>query len=171
MTERIGKCIGDSAPRFDETYWDHNAAQPVLLIDEATEAITEALYRLRTGSVLADHDLTAAGVALDDLIGGLKQLTELFSTSIGQDAMTDLSDRLQGLQATTRSAQQAADGLHWTRKLRRLASPSEAPTRKLSAVQGAVRDDIVTLFGTVEQKSTPSRSSNGSLAGSTAWSK
>jgi hypothetical protein len=67
MTRHVGACTGESAPRFDETYWDHNAAQPVLLIDEATEAITEALYYLRARSVLNDRDLTAAGVALDDL--------------------------------------------------------------------------------------------------------
>lgn len=77
MTKCVGVYTGESAPHFDDTYWDHNAAQPVLLIDEATEAITEALYRLRAGSVLDDRDLTAAGVALDDLFGGLKQLTEL----------------------------------------------------------------------------------------------
>jgi hypothetical protein len=92
MTSCVGECIDESALRFDETYWDHNAAQPVLLIDEATEAITEALYRLRAGSVLAERDLTAAGVALDDLFGGLKQLTDLLSTSIGRDVMTDLSN-------------------------------------------------------------------------------
>jgi hypothetical protein len=77
MTRRVGACTGESAPRFDETYWNHNAAQPVLLIEEATQAITEALYYLRAGSVLNDRDLTAAGVALDDLFGGLKQLTDL----------------------------------------------------------------------------------------------
>lgn len=97
MTRCVGECIGESAPRFDETYWDHNAAQPVLLIDEATEAITEALYRLRAGSVLDDRDLTAAGVALSDLFGGLKPLIDLLVTSVGQDVVTDLSDRLQGL--------------------------------------------------------------------------
>ena len=77
MTHCVGVYTGESAPRFDETYWDHHAAQPVLLIDEATEAITEAVYRLRAGSVLDDRDVTAAGVALDDLFGGLQQLTEL----------------------------------------------------------------------------------------------
>ena len=77
MTHCVGVYTGESASRFDETYWDHHAAQPVLLIGEATEAITEALYRLRAGSVLDDRDVTAAGVALDDLFGGLQQLTEL----------------------------------------------------------------------------------------------
>lgn len=39
----------------------------MLLIDQATEAITEAVHRLRAGSVLDDCDLAAAGVALNDL--------------------------------------------------------------------------------------------------------
>lgn len=80
------RCISESTACFDETYWDHNAAQPVLLIDEATEAITEALHRLRAGSVLDDRDLTAAGVALNDLFGGLTQLTEFFA---GAEAIRD----------------------------------------------------------------------------------
>src|SRR5436190_192324 len=25
MTRHVGACTGESAPRFDETYWDHNA--------------------------------------------------------------------------------------------------------------------------------------------------
>ena len=82
MTECVGVYTGEGAPRCDDTYWDHNAAQPVLLIDEATEAITEALYRLRAGSVLDERDLTAAAVALDDLFGGLAQLTELLPATI-----------------------------------------------------------------------------------------
>jgi hypothetical protein len=109
-------CIGESAARSDETYWDHNAAPPVLLIDEATEAITEALYRVRAGSVLDDRDLNAAGVALSDLFGGLNQLADLLVTLVGQYVVTDplqvgqLNDRLQGLQAMTRSVQQTAGG-------------------------------------------------------------
>jgi hypothetical protein len=97
MTSCVGECSSASAPCLDETYWDHDAAQPVLLIDEATEAITEALYRLRTGSVLADRDLAATEVALNDLFGGIKQLTELIITSGRQDVVPDLSDRLRGL--------------------------------------------------------------------------
>ena len=80
------RCMSKSTACFDETYWDHNAAQPVLLIDEATEAITEAVYRLRAGSILDDRDLTAARVVLNDLFGGLKQLTDLFT---GAEAIRD----------------------------------------------------------------------------------
>jgi hypothetical protein len=110
-------CIGKSAARSDETYWDHNAAPPVLLIDEATEAITEALYHLRAGSVLDDRDLTAAGVALTDLFGGLNQLTDLLFSSAGRFVMTDplggsqLNDRLQGLQACPGDRRWAAAAL------------------------------------------------------------
>ncbi len=104
MTKRVGVYTGQSAPGFDETYWDHNAAQPVLLIDEATEAITEAIYRLRAGSVLDDRDVTAAGVALDDLFGGFKELTDLLTISAGRDVVTDLSARLPGGQARKLSA-------------------------------------------------------------------
>jgi hypothetical protein len=82
-------CIDESAAPSDDGYWDYNAAQPVLLIDEATEAITEAFYRLRAGSVLDDRHLTAAGVALSDLFGGLKQSADLLITSVGQYATTD----------------------------------------------------------------------------------
>jgi hypothetical protein len=53
-------CVDDAVARPDETYWgDDNAARPVLLIDEATQAITEALHRVRGGSVLDDRDLAA----------------------------------------------------------------------------------------------------------------
>jgi hypothetical protein len=80
----------EAVARSDETYWtDDDAAPPVLLIDEATEAITEALHRLRRGSVLNDRDLTAAGVALGDLFGGLSELTDLLTTSVSKYAKTD----------------------------------------------------------------------------------
>lgn len=72
MTTCVSECSSESPAYSDEAYWDHHAAQPVLLIDEATDAITEALYRLRAGSVLAARDVTAAGVALNDLFGGVK---------------------------------------------------------------------------------------------------
>jgi hypothetical protein len=131
MTRCVGECIDESALGFDETYWDHNAAQPVLLIDDATEAITEALYHLRTGSVLADRDLTAAGVALDDLFGG-------------RDVMTDLSNQLQGMQPTTWSAQQAADGLGRGPALpRRPPAMSTGPNLECASVMqvAAAHDD------------------------------
>ena len=101
MMSCLGECSSESPTYFDEAYWDHDAAQPVLLIDEATEAITEALYRLRTGSALADRDVTAAGVALNDLFGGLKELMDRLVTSAGQEVVTNLSDRLQGFDRPT----------------------------------------------------------------------
>jgi hypothetical protein len=111
-------CTDEAVARPDETYWaDDNAAQPVLLIDEATEAITEALHRVRSGSMLDDRDLAAAGVALGDLFGGLGQLADLLTTSVGKYADTDplqagrQEDRLETLRAMMLSAQQAAAGL------------------------------------------------------------
>lgn len=75
-------CVDQAVPRFDETYWssDH-AAQPVLLIDEATQAITEALHRVRDGLALDECDVAAARVALGDLFGGLGQLAVLLTIS------------------------------------------------------------------------------------------
>jgi hypothetical protein len=71
-------CADETVTCFDETYWiSDDAAQPVLLIDEATQAITEALHRVRGGSVLDERDLAAAEVALGDLFGGLDQLAAL----------------------------------------------------------------------------------------------
>jgi hypothetical protein len=111
-------CTDEAVARSDETYWvDANAAQPVLLIDEATEAITEALHRVRSGSALDDRDLAAAGVALADLFGGLGQLADLLTTPVDKYADTDpqqvrwLESRLETLRAMTLSAQQAAEGL------------------------------------------------------------
>ena len=111
-------CADEFVARTDETYWmDDNAAQPVLLLDEATEAITEALHRVRSGSVLHDRDLAAAGVALGDLLGGLGQLADLLTTSVNKYAETEplqvarLEDRLETLRAMTLSARQAAEGL------------------------------------------------------------
>jgi len=111
-------CTDEVDAHSDETYWvDDNAARPVLLIDEATDAITEALHRVRSGSMLDDRDLAAAGVALGDLFGGLGQLVDLLTTSVdkynGTDAMQagQLEDRLETLRAMTLSAQQGATGL------------------------------------------------------------
>jgi hypothetical protein len=68
-------CVDEVVAGCDETYWaDDNAAQPVLLIEEAAQVITEALHQVGSGSVLDDRDLAAAGVALGDLFGGLGQL-------------------------------------------------------------------------------------------------
>lgn len=111
-------CADEAVAGSDEAYWvADNAAQPVLLLDEATEAITEALHGVRSGSVLDDRDLAAAGVALGDLFGGLGQLADLLTTSVGKYAETEplhvarLADRLETLRAMTLSAQQAAEGL------------------------------------------------------------
>jgi hypothetical protein len=127
MTRHVGACTGESAPRFDETYWDHNAAQPVLLIDEATEAITEALYYLRARSVLNDRDLTAAGVALDDLFGGLKQLTDLLPattrSATGQRSKPKFLDHGQLKLPLTRAGSETDSFLlFYYRDLRKLAS-------------------------------------------------
>lgn len=99
----------------DERYWvDDDAAPAVLLIDEATEAITAALYRVRCGSALGDRDLAAAGTALGDLFGGLGQLAEEFRTTVREHADSShghQADRLETLRAMTLSAQREAGGL------------------------------------------------------------
>ena len=104
----------------DEQYWaDGTAAAPVLLLDEATEAITEAVHRIRRGSVLEHRDVSAAGVALGDLFGGLAQLAALCTTVVSPDAGTDprqigwWQDRWQTLGMTMLSAQQVAEDLKW----------------------------------------------------------
>ena len=83
-------CANEAVAGCDQRYWtDSAAATPVLLIDEATEAITEAVHRLRCGSMLEERDVAAAGVALSDLFGGLSQLAELCTTVVSQHAGTD----------------------------------------------------------------------------------
>ena len=103
-------CTDQTVAYSDETYWaDRSASQPVLLIDEATEAITEALHRVRTGSVLRDRDLAAAEVALGDLFGGLDQLADLLTASVDRYAETDprhagqLEDRLDTVRTMRRA--------------------------------------------------------------------
>jgi hypothetical protein len=132
-------CTDEVDAHSDETYWvDDNAAQPVLLIDEATNAITEALHRLRSGSMLDDRDLAAAGVALGDLFGGLGQLAALLTTSVdkytGPDAIQagQLEDRLETLRAMTLSARQVATGLLLRTELRDRQGPT--PTTRLGSV-------------------------------------
>lgn len=79
MTRRLNGVIGGS----DELYWgDRNAAQPVLLIDDATQSITEALHRIRSGPRLNDRDLAAAEEVLGYLYGGMGQLAELLINSV-----------------------------------------------------------------------------------------
>jgi hypothetical protein len=127
-------CVDEAAVRSDETYWgDDNAARPVLLIDEATQAITEALHRVRDGSVLDDRDLAAAKVALGDLFGGLDQLAALLTISVAKYAESDplhvgpLEDRLQTLRVMMLSAQQAVKGLQ-------LGSAAIHPTNSHEAI-------------------------------------
>lgn len=107
----------DAVAGSDELYWaDGNAAPPVLLIDEATEAITEALHRMRSGSMLEQRDMAAAGVGLSDLFGGLHQLVELMTTSVSQDPATDaqgLQQRLDMLQVMMLLAQQVAEKMQY----------------------------------------------------------
>jgi hypothetical protein len=104
----MGTCVDEAVLGLDETYWvDEHAALPVLLLDEATEAITAALHRVRCGSELDNRDLAAAGLALGDLLGGLGQLAEELSAAGEQQHR----DRLKTLRRTTQSAQRAADGL------------------------------------------------------------
>ena len=111
-------CANEPLAGFDERYWaDGKAAVPVLLLDEATEAITEAVHRIRRGSVLEQRDVAATGVALGDLFGGLSQLVELCTTLMDQDAQTQprrigrFADRWQTLRTMMLSAQQVTDEL------------------------------------------------------------
>ena len=111
-------CGSAAVTRPDDEYWvDDNAAAPVLLVDQAADAISEALYRVRAGSALDNRDLAAAGVALRDLLGGLGQLADLLSTSVGRYAEAApleagrVEDRLETLRASTLDAQRAAEGV------------------------------------------------------------
>jgi len=111
-------CANELVAGCDERYWaDGKAAAPVLLLDEATEAITEAVHRIRRGAVLEQRDLAATGVALGDLFGGLSQLVELCTTLMDEDARTEpvrigrLTDRWQTLRIMMLSAQQVTDEL------------------------------------------------------------
>lgn len=118
MTTCSNETVACSVVCSHEEYWiDDNAAAPVLLVDQAADAITEALYRVRSGSALDDRDLAAAGIALGDLLGGLGQLADLLMMSAGRYAGTApleagrLADWLETLRATTLDAQQAAQGV------------------------------------------------------------
>jgi GAF domain/ANTAR domain len=111
-------CVDEAVAGCDETYWaDDNAAQPVLLIEEAAQVITEALHQVGSGSVLDDRDLAAAGVALGDLFGGLGQLAALLTPSVVRFAESDprevgpREDRLQALRVMMSCAQQVAEGV------------------------------------------------------------
>lgn len=116
----MSMCANEAVAGVDETYWaDGKAAVPVLLLDEATEAITEAVHRIRRGSVLEQRDMAATGVALGDLFGGLSQLAELWTTLVDRDTGTDpapigqLDDRSHALRIMMLTAQQVAGQLGW----------------------------------------------------------
>jgi hypothetical protein len=115
------RCAAEAVAELSDEYWiDDGAAPPVLLVDQAADAITEALHQVRSGSVLDERDLAATGVALRDLLGGLGELADLLSTSVCRYtvshplAVRRLEERLATLRATTRHAQQAAEGLQQT---------------------------------------------------------
>ncbi|MBV9142498.1 MAG: hypothetical protein JO115_16575 [Pseudonocardiales bacterium] len=131
--------VDEAATRFDEAYWSKdNAAQPVLLIDEATQAINEALHRIRSGSVLDERDVAAARVALGDLFGGLGQLAALLPTSVvkfaesGLREVGPLEDQLQTLRVMALCVQQAAEAP----QLERARNPSNQRHRDDLALPG-----------------------------------
>lgn len=109
--------VVSSGDKYDEYWVDDRAAAPVLLVDQAADAISEALYRVRAGSELDPRDLAAAGVALRDLLGGVGQLAGLLSMSAGRYAQIapaqagQLENRLETLRANTLHAQRAAEGV------------------------------------------------------------
>ena len=70
--------VHEVVTQANDEYWtDDNAAVPVLLVDQAADAITEALHLVRSGTPLDDQDVTAAGVVLSDLFGALGELADL----------------------------------------------------------------------------------------------
>lgn len=110
-----------NAAAADDDYWvDDNAAEPVLLVDQAADAITEALHRVRCGPRLDSQDLAAAGVALGDLLGGLGELAEVLRSSVFRYAETgrlqaaQLHDALGVLRSTAAQARRAADRVHFS---------------------------------------------------------
>lgn len=118
----------------EDSYWaDGTAALPVLLLDEATEAITAAVHRIRSGSVLEHRDVAAASVALGDLFGGLAQLTQLCTTMTSQYGAPDprhdgsSQNRWQTLCTMMLSAQQVADQL----ALGSAAAPADRGTQTI----------------------------------------
>ena len=118
----------------EDSYWaDGTAALPVLLLDEATEAITEAVHRIRNGFVLEHRDVAAASVALGDLFGGLAQLAQLCTTMTSQYGAPDprrngsSQNRWQTLRTMMLSAQQVADQL----ELGSAAAPVDGGTQTI----------------------------------------
>lgn len=110
--------IAEEPVRSSDEYWvADDASRPVLLVDQAADAITEALHLVRNGADLDDRDLAAAGVALRDLLGGVGELADLLSSSVAKYAETDplevgrIEDRLETLRDTAQHAQRAAEDL------------------------------------------------------------
>ena len=108
--------VHKAATQANDEYWvDDNAAAPVLLVDQAADAITEALHLVRSGSPLDDQDVTAAGVALGDLFGGLGELADLLSTTVGKYAerapleVGQIENMLETLRNTAHQAKRAAE--------------------------------------------------------------
>ncbi|HEX2299688.1 MAG TPA: hypothetical protein VHH34_14440 [Pseudonocardiaceae bacterium] len=108
--------VHEVAAQTDDEYWvDDNAAAPVLLVDQAAEAITEALHLVRSGVPLDDQDVTAAGVALGDLFGGLGELADLLSISVCKYSelapleVGQIENILETLRNTAHQAKRAAE--------------------------------------------------------------
>jgi hypothetical protein len=108
--------VHEVAAQVGDEYWvDDNAAAPVLLVDQAADAITEALHMVRSGAPLDDQDMTATGVALGDLFGGLGELADLLSTSVGKYTelapleVGEIENMLETLRATAEQAKRAAE--------------------------------------------------------------
>lgn len=108
--------VQEVAAQVGDEYWvDDNAAAPVLLVDQAAEAITEALHLVRSGVPLDDQDVTATGVALGDLFGGLGELADLLSTSVCKYTelapleVGEIENILQTLRATAEQAKRTAE--------------------------------------------------------------
>lgn len=113
--------VHEVTAQADDEYWvDENAAEPVLLVDQAADAITEALHRVRSGTRLDNQDLAAAGVALGDLFGGLGELADLLHSSACRYADAaplqagQLNDLLGTLRTTVAQAKRAAEGMHFS---------------------------------------------------------
>ncbi|HEX2301972.1 MAG TPA: hypothetical protein VHH34_26265 [Pseudonocardiaceae bacterium] len=109
------------ATQMGDDYWaGDNAAEPVLLLGQAVDAITEALHQLRSGTRLDNQDLAAAGVALGDLFGGLGELADLLHSSVRcyADAaplqVAQLREVLGALRSTVAKAKQAAERVQFS---------------------------------------------------------
>ena len=114
--EVVHETVIQAGTQAGDEYWvDDNAAEPVLLVDQAADAITEALHLVRSGAPLDDQDVTAAGVALGDLFGGLGELADLLSASVCKYSeqapleVGQIENMLQTLRNTAQQAKRAAE--------------------------------------------------------------